>query len=322
MTSHIPFTFTLLTTYLGAISNGYISSLISALLSNPLFLSPSSPITTASDTQHLGLLLSAHSLGSILAFFPAPHLSERFGRRFAIFSGNALILAALFGQVFARSLAVFTIMRVAVGCGAMVSTVSSAALVMETVGPRRRAVAGAMFNTCWFLGASVAAWTCYVCMLRLKGEWSWKGPIAGQMVWAVMQLAGVLWCPESPRWLLRKGRVEEARRVLGTVRSGEGEDEVRTEFEDMRRETEGERRGTGIGEAAEWKMLYATPGNRKRLLLSVVIGVSTQWVRNLILEVDRNVGCRCLALSPQVLHPKTGNTSQSHEARHLIYSRC
>lgn len=108
--------------------------------------------------------------------------------------------------------------------------------------------------------------------------------------------------------------MEEARRVLGTVRSSEGEDEVRMEFEDMRRETEGEKRGTGIGEAAEWKMLYATPGNRKRLLLSVVIGVSTQWVRYFILGVD-NVWCGCLALSPQVLHPQTDNAGQSHETK-------
>ncbi|KAH7394034.1 general substrate transporter [Phaeosphaeria sp. MPI-PUGE-AT-0046c] len=275
-----PLSIILLTTYLGAISNGYISSLVSSLLSNPLFLSPSSPITTSSpNTTHIGLVLSAHSLGSILAFFPAPLLSERFGRRAAIFSGNVLILCALVGQLLGRSLAQFTAMRVLVGCGAMISTVSSAALIMESVGPRRRAVAGALFNTCWFLGASVAAWACYVCMRKTQGVWSWKGPVAGQMIWAIAQVALIAWCPESPRWLLRKGQVEKAREALVRVRGGEGDD-VRREFEDMIQEAEGERSRHGIGEVNEWKMLYATPGNRKRLLLSVVIGVSTQWVGN------------------------------------------
>jgi MFS family permease len=77
--------FLLLASYLGAISNGYTSSLISSLIANPHWLRD---IHGLSSTKRLGLLTSAHSLGGIVAFFPAPWLSDTYGRRAGIMLGN------------------------------------------------------------------------------------------------------------------------------------------------------------------------------------------------------------------------------------------
>ena len=39
---------------------------------------------------------------------------------------------------------------------------------------------------------------------------SWRGPVALQIVFAVVIVCFVLRLPESPRWLVKKGRYEEA----------------------------------------------------------------------------------------------------------------
>lgn len=42
----------------------------------------------------------------------------------------------------------------------------------------------------------------------------WKLPLALQVVFAIFTVALILFCPESPRWLLKHGKEEEARAVL------------------------------------------------------------------------------------------------------------
>ncbi|CAN9372409.1 unnamed protein product [Alternaria alternata] len=67
--------FLLLACYIGAMANGYISSLISNLIANPRYFQD---IQGLSHPKLLGLVTAAQSMGCIAAFFPAPWLSDNF----------------------------------------------------------------------------------------------------------------------------------------------------------------------------------------------------------------------------------------------------
>jgi sugar porter (SP) family MFS transporter len=270
--------FLLLACYVGAISNGYISSLISNLIANPRWLSD---IETQSHATRLGLVTSAQSLGCIAAFFPAPWLSDKYGRRAGIMFGNVGMMAGTVGQLFCRTFEQFLAMRLLVGFAGIFNTISSSALLVELAHPRQRGVAGALFNTCYFIGSIASAWTSYGAM-RIEGPWSWKLPVAVQLFWAMAQLGLINFCPESPRWLVRNGKEDRARAILVKFHANGNEEDnfVRTAFEAMQTSAETERRETAPG----WLTLSATPGNRKRLVLSVVIGVATQTVGNSIIS--------------------------------------
>jgi MFS family permease len=192
--------FLLLASYLGAISNGYTSSLISSLIANPLWLHD---IHGLSSTKRLGLLTSAHSLGCILAFFPAPYISDTYGRRAGMMLGNVVMICGFTGQVFCSTFEQFLGLRMLVGAASIVNTISSAALLVELAHPRQRGVAGALFNTCFFIGSSAAAWTAYGSM-HLANAWSWKIPVAAQIGWSLASLCLTYFCPESPQWLIRR----------------------------------------------------------------------------------------------------------------------
>jgi MFS family permease len=264
----------LLSCYIGAITNGYISSLISNLIANPRYFQD---IQGLSHPKLLGLVTAAQSMGCIAAFFPAPWLSDKYGRRVGIIFGNIGMIAGFTGQIFCTRFDQFLGMRILVGFSSISNTISSSALLVELAHPRQRAVAGALFNTCYFIGSITAAWVSYGA-LRIRGSWSWKLPVAIQLFWSLAQLSLIMFCPESPRWLVRHGQQEKAKTIMTQFHANglAGDELVSTEFARMCASTAAEAQNNTTG----WLALLATPGNRKRLVLSVVIAVATQWVGN------------------------------------------
>ena len=76
----------------------------------------------------------------------------------------------------------------------------------------------------------------------VNGNAAWRVPLGLQMV-PTGALCGVMWfLPESPRWLVGKGKGEEALGVLRRVRGGDGDEkEVRREYEEIREKLEWEK---------------------------------------------------------------------------------
>ena len=51
-------------------------------------------------------------------------------------------------------------------------------------------------------------------MVNRDDEWSYRIPYALQWMWPVPLIIGVALAPESPWWLVRKGRLEDAKKSL------------------------------------------------------------------------------------------------------------
>lgn len=87
-------------------------------------------------------------------------------------------------------------------------------------------------------GVVVAYWLEYGLSYIDNGDsaFRWRFPIAFQIIPLLALLAIVWFFPESPRWLVKEGRDEEARYILHRLRGTTGEDAVRAEreFQDIR----------------------------------------------------------------------------------------
>lgn len=81
-----------------------------------------------------------------------------------------------------------------------------------------RGVLTSYVNLCFvigqLLGNSVCAGTS-----KLDDHWAYSIPFALQWFWCLVILPGLVWVPESPWWLVRKGRLDEAEMVLRRLAS-------------------------------------------------------------------------------------------------------
>lgn len=161
----------------------------------------------------LGALSNGTIFGSLATMVVAPYISDRWGRIIAIYIGQSLTILGAILQGVSTNYAFFLIARIIIGFGSCTAMISSPTLVSEIAYPTHRHVTTTFFNTCWYLGAVVAAWVTYGTR-SIDSDYCWRIPSYLQGSLAVVQLALFWMVPESPRYLINRGRIEEAERVL------------------------------------------------------------------------------------------------------------
>jgi len=135
-----------------------------------------------------------------------------------------------------------------------------------------------MYNSLWYLGSVIAAWACYGAYVRQQDSfWAWRIPSLVQAVGSVIQVVLVWFIPESPRWLVARGRVDEARRILAKYHANS--DDIRdplvafeiTQIQHaLRMENE-------ISKTTSYLTLFSTPGNRRRMRIIFALALFSQW---------------------------------------------
>lgn len=110
---------------------------------------------------------------------------------------------------------------------------------------------------------------------RIDNNWSWRIPTIAQLAPSAIQILFIYFVPESPRFLISKGKDEHALQVLAKVHAnGNAQDEmVQCEFIEIRDTLQLEKEV----ESNSWLELVRTKGNRHRLIILVTAGFFSQW---------------------------------------------
>lgn len=190
----------------------------------------------------------------------------------------------------------FLVSRFLIGFGLVFANAYAPILIGELSHPKDRQVTTSLYQTSWYAGATLAAWTTFG-TFQIPNEWAWRIPSLLQAAPALVQVVGVWFVPESPRWLVAVGRGEEAKAILTKYHAeGEENDElVEIEYFEMKRVIEADLAANKM----TWRALVSSPGNRRRLLLVLMLGVFSQWSGNGLVSF---VFSFCLSFSPAMSH--------------------
>ncbi|KAJ5193320.1 hypothetical protein N7449_009462 [Penicillium cf. viridicatum] len=222
----------------------------------------------------LGIINALQNIGSIL-FLPIQAWSaNRFGRKPTILVGYIFIILGAGLQAGAQNPNTFIYSRLPLGiAGAWFQC--AVILVTEIAYPSHRSLVTAIYMCQYYAGSLLSAWICFG-MRNVQSSWAWRLPVLMQIALPILALPGTLFVPESPRWLLSCGRVEEARSMLVKFHAGGDADSqlVAFEIEEINKGLAAERKAR-LG--ARWIDCVRTPGNRYRLFLSVSLGFFAQW---------------------------------------------
>ncbi len=154
----------------------------------------------------------------------------------------------------------------------------------ETAEHKSRGQFVAIEFTLNIFGVVVAYWLEYGCSFYKGGNGSfiWRFPIAFQIV-PLIFLFGIVWLfPESPRWLVKVGREEEGRYILGRLRGETGEDlgRAEAEFQDIRNIAELERKTAS--RTSYWSMFTGRGSGKlhigRRVQLVVWLQIMQEWI--------------------------------------------
>ncbi len=177
----------------------------------------------------LGFTVFSALFGTILGAMLAGIPGDRYGRRFSLRGMAILYVISAVGCAIAWNWDALVVFRFIGGLGIGGSSVLGPMYIAEIAPTKWRGRLVGLFQFNVVFGILLAYFSNYVIgtMNFGEAEWRWMfGVAAAPAALFLLMLFGI---PESPRWLVKKGRVPEAREVLRQV----GEEDYETELQDI-----------------------------------------------------------------------------------------
>ncbi|KAK9236979.1 general substrate transporter [Lipomyces kononenkoae] len=216
--------------------------------------------TYAFTARNQDLIFAVPLIGTIIGAWAASTIQFKFGRKWAITGCYIVSIGGVLLQLFAKNLGMFVAGRawngVGYGCAMAISPLYLSEVVPAFM--RGRAVASQNIFTIF---SGVIATVIVNATSGMKGKVSYMIPLAVQCAIPVILVPFTAMLPESPVWLVSKGRVEEARHNLRKLR-GYSDEEVEQELQLIERSELSERE---IGKDAKFSELF----NRQNLKRTV-----------------------------------------------------
>lgn len=136
-----------------------------------------------------------------------------FGHKRVTLGALAVIIAFVFIPIFAPNLAVLEVGEILCGIPWGVFQALTTAYASEVSPVVLRPYLTSYINICWVFGHLLGSGVLRALLSRTD-KWGYKIPFAIQWVWPVGLILGISFAPDSPWYLLRKGRLEDAEHSL------------------------------------------------------------------------------------------------------------
>ncbi len=199
-----------------------------------------------------GLSVSLTLLGAALGAWVAGSIADRLGRIRVMQIAAALFVVGALGSAFPFGIVDLTLWRILGGIAVGFASVIAPAYIAEIAPAAIRGRLGSMYQLAIVLGIAVSQLVNYAISDaagggrgELFGVEAWQWMLAVESVPALLYLVMTFTIPESPRHLVRCGRENAARKIIGELEGGD-DDAVRSRIEEIRTSLGAERARVGV----------------------------------------------------------------------------
>lgn len=172
----------------------------------------------------LGLNSAATWIGYFLSCPFIQQFCDYFGRKRTIFLSVWIMLLGIALAAGAQNTAMFVMGRIIIGLSAGCMAGGSNTLIGELSPPHLRGIIMGLYHSAYYVGALIASGITYGTR-DMQNEYSWRIPTMTQIIPVILCLFMMIFCPESPRWLVLKGRTCQAKEIIYVLE----EDQEKTE---------------------------------------------------------------------------------------------
>jgi MFS transporter, SP family, galactose:H+ symporter len=162
------------------------------------------------------LVVSMVLVGAATAALGGGRLSDHLGRRVTLILTSVIFIAGALICAFSGSFEILLAGRTIVGVGIGLASTTVPVYISEVSPPKARGWQVSLFQLAITVGILAAYVVDYA--FSPSGEWRWMLGLAA--VSGLILGLGMLYLPESPRWLAKHGQNEKALKILSRIRGG------------------------------------------------------------------------------------------------------
>lgn len=187
---------------IGGILFGFDTGIISGAI---LFVQQDFSMTLSERSWAVSIVL----VGAIIGSASGGYLSDKLGRRKSIISSAVLVIIGTAVIAASSDIYLFFAGRFVIGTGIGIASFISPMYISE-VAPK--SIRGAMVSLTQLM-VTVGILVAYLVSLYFSPSGNWKAMFLAAVIPAAALLIGMIVLPSSPRWLVFKGKIDNAKRV-------------------------------------------------------------------------------------------------------------
>ncbi|KAJ6115496.1 hypothetical protein N7523_005913 [Penicillium sp. IBT 18751x] len=276
----------------GSFLFGYDSGVMTDVIESPNFLGY---FKTSQTSAIIGAINSTYSGGAMIGSLQGGLTMDRFGRKFTIQLGAIICVIGATLQASAQNLSMILVGRILAGWAVGLMSMSVPVYQAEFAHPRSRGLIVGLSQQMIGIGFIVSTWIGYGSLHASDtSQFQWRFPLAFQVVPALILVIGMIFLPESPRYLIENGRFSEAMQVLRKTHSdGTNDDWIEAEYTGICRTIEAEKNIAMPG----WMPMFTVPQWRTRMLHGLAVQAFTQMTGINVISYYQTIMYRALGFT-------------------------
>ena len=164
----------------------------------------------------IGTVIALYTLTGTFGALACTFLGDVWGRRWTIFVATAVQMVGVILMGTSFQFAQFIVSRIILGLGTGGIIATTSVWQAELSKPHNRGSHVSGFGIFCGAGLALALWIDFGTHF-VDNSFSWRFPFLIQLILGAVVCSFIMTLPESPRWLIKMGRIEEAREVLAAV---------------------------------------------------------------------------------------------------------